>query len=135
MNEKLTPQRAKQRIAHTIDNIAGRDLPHLQIHLEDALKSKTLKSVREHLERAKGHADEASKQSRLLSGAIQSDKGVVQEAKRLARAQDLSDGLLSAVRVKFIPPPKPTVANGKGSGLSKFANKVKLGAKVMSKGA
>ncbi len=100
----MKPDRAKQRIAHTIDNIGGRDLPHANIHLQDALHAKTMKETKDHINRALGHIKEASEQSGMLSEAIKVVPGVVKEANRLAVEQAKSDGLVQDQSVKKSKP-------------------------------
>lgn len=108
----MKPQRAKQRIAHTIDNIGGRDIPHAIIHLQDAQKASTLKETKDHVQRALGHIKEASEQSGMLSEAIKTVPGVVKEAKRLAVEQTKSDGLVQDKKkpVKKSTNPKAKIA-------------------------
>lgn len=91
----MSDGRAKQRIAHTIDNIGGRDIPHAIIHLQDAQRAPTMKETKDHISRALGHIKEASEQSGMLSEAIKTVPGVVKEAKRLAVEQAKSDGLVN----------------------------------------
>jgi hypothetical protein len=91
---KMDRGRTIQRIAHTIDNIGGRDIPHAIIHLQDAQKASTLKEAKDHIQRALGHAKELSEQSGMLSEAIKIVPGVTKEAKRLAVEQTKSDGLV-----------------------------------------
>lgn len=94
MKPQMPRQRAMQRIAHTIDNIGGRDLPHAAVHLEDGMKAPNLKQARDHMMRAAGHIKESMEQSQMLSEAIKIVPGVVKEAKRLAVKQAQSDGLV-----------------------------------------
>lgn len=96
----MSTQRINQRIAHTVDNIAGRDLPHTAVHLEDAMKAPTIKEARDHMMRAAGHVREAMEQSQLLSEALKTKPGVVVEARRLAVKQAQSDGLVQDQNVK-----------------------------------
>ena len=114
----MNPQRTKQRIAHTIDNIGGRDVPHAIIHLQDALKAPNIKQTKEdHVKRALGHVKEISEQSGMLSEAIKIVPGVVKEAKRLAVEQSKSDGLVSVPKV-------PAVAKKSTNPKSKINKKV-----------
>ena len=101
MNPKLPKQRNTQRIVHTIDNIGGRDLPHANIHLQDALHAKSMKETKDHITRALGHIKSASEQSGMLSESIKQVPGVTKEANRLAVEQAKSDGL---VKVKHKSP-------------------------------
>jgi hypothetical protein len=96
----MKDNRIKQRIAHTIDNIGGRDLPHAIIHSQDALKAKSLPEAKDHITRVLGHLNEASKQSGMLSEAIKTVPGVVKEGKRLAVEQTKSDGLVQPAKKK-----------------------------------
>ena len=113
----MKPARAKQRIAHTIDNIGGRDLPHAIIHAQDALKAGSLAEAKDHVKRVMGHLKEASEQSGMLSEAIKIVPGVVKEAKRLAVEQAKSDGLVQD------KPKKPKPSGPKAKTRSKTSKK------------
>ena len=147
----MNQARTMQRVAHTIDNIGGRDLPHLAVHLEDAAKAPTLQQAKEHIGRAQGHVKEAVNQSGLLSEAIKTVPGVLGEARRLEQVRRQSDGLVNT-KGKNMAQLKHTgttngksnklggggrfqqlVNQGKSPALAAYIGRRKYGAKAMAK--